>query len=161
MSRAGGNPDITKYGLQTRTEHERKAIARRAVESKAKKKYEKMKLQNQLAAVLDGRVDDKKGRKILTDLGFESASTQTNGALLMAVLYRMGISGDVKAIRQIVSMIGSLDRYHETGSVQNDVQINLIQSGEKFEMTEAQEQEIKAALSNDEDDFFDEWEDDV
>lgn len=149
--------------LDKRTPEERAMIVRKSVEARKKKKYENMQLQKCMSALLSNGVVDKDQKKVLKSVGFDEKDFCNNGALLMTVLFKKGLSGDVSAIGKIVEMMDKLDLYHDTGSLQGDVTINLVPTGVLFEMSEKQKQEIEKATEEKwiNEDAMLEWGDDV
>uniref|UniRef100_UPI003AF070FC hypothetical protein n=1 Tax=Holdemanella sp. TaxID=1971762 RepID=UPI003AF070FC len=61
---------------------------------------------------------------------------------LMVALFKKGLTGDVAAIKEIVSMMDKLDMFKQTGKVQNEVTINLITQGDVYEPSAKDDEEI-------------------
>lgn len=158
-----GNPKFKTDNLSKRPLEERRMIARKSAEARTKKKYEKMALQRCMSALLENGVVGEESKKALKSVGFTTQDKQNNGSLLMTVLFKKAISGDVVAIREIISMMDKLDIYKDTGSLQSDVTINLISAGNQFKMSEEQEREIEQVQEEfeNEDLYMDEWGQDV
>lgn len=154
---------VRNHNLSHRPLEERKMIARKSAEVRARKKYEKMALQKCMSTLLSNRVVGKEERKVLASVGFDDKAVQDNGALLMTVLFKKGLSGDVTAIREIVGMMEKLEYFQETGSLQNDVTINLVSVGDDFRVSEEQKKEIEQAQEESfmQDDDLEEWGNDI
>lgn len=140
---------LEKYGLQNRTKEERTAIAKKAVETKRRKKEEKMQLQKCMRTLLSMRTHSEKQNEVLKKFGF-SDEELNNKTLLMVALYQKGVSGDVQAIKEIIQMMEKLDMFDEAGRVQSNITINLLPVGESYEPNEQNEKEIWDAQNNSE-----------
>ena len=130
--------------LRDRTPEERRAIAKKGAEARARKKRETMELQKCMRTLLTMPISrgKEKQRKLLKDFGFEDEEL-TNKTLLMVALYQNGLSGDVSAIRETVGMMDKLDMFEKTGEITNNVTINLLPVGQSYVPNEADEKEIK------------------
>lgn len=127
--------------LSERTPEERKRITRLAVEAKKKKRDEKMALQQCMKALLTMKITTEKQKQVLMHMGFKSGEL-TNQNLLMVALFKKGLTGDVAAIKEIVTMMDKLDMFKQTGKVQNEVTINLISQGDVYEPSAKDDEEI-------------------
>lgn len=161
--------------LRDRTPEERREIARKGAEARAKKKRETMELQKCMRTLLTmpiSRSKDKQ-KKVLKEFGFQDEDL-TNKTLLMVALFQKGLQGDVSAIRETVGMMDKLDMFEKTGELTNNVTINLLPVGQSYAPTEEDEKEIKeienydplseeAQLPDDEwsTDDWDDWDEDV
>lgn len=154
---------VKEHNLSHRPVEERRMIARKSAEVRKRKKYEKMALQKCMSTLLSNQVVSSKEKEILESVGFNQKQMQDNGALLMTVLFKKGLSGDVTAIREIIAMMEKLEHYQETGSLQNDVTINLISAGEIFKMSAEQEKEIEQVQEENfmQNDDLEEWGNDI
>lgn len=130
--------------LRDRTPEERRAIAKKGAEARARKKRETMELQKCMRTLLTMPISrgKEKQRKLLKDFGFEDEEL-TNKTLLMVALFQKGLTGDVSAIRETVGMMDKLDMFEKTGELTNNVTINLLPVGQSYVPNEADEKEIK------------------
>ena len=130
--------------LRDRTPEERRAIAKKGAEARARKKRETMELQKCMRTLLTMPISrgKEKQRKLLKDFGFEDEEL-TNKTLLMVALFQKGLTGDVSAIRETVGMMDKLDMFEKTGEITNNVTINLLPVGQSYVPNEADEKEIK------------------
>lgn len=129
--------------LNERSKEERKRISRMGVETRRRNKEEKLMLQKCMRELLNMRVNSNKRKEVLKKFGFSADEDLDNKTLLMVSLFQKGISGDVTATKEIVSMMDKLDMFEKTGKIENNVTINLVSSGEEFEMSEEQLEEIE------------------
>ena len=127
--------------MNERTPEDRKRIAMLAVETRKKKREEKMALQQCMKALLTMKITTEKQKQVLMHMGFKSKDL-TNQNLLMVALFKKGLTGDVSAIKEIVSMMDKLDMFKQTGKVQNEVTINLITQGDVYEPSAKDDEEI-------------------
>ena len=110
--------------------------------------------------------------KVLRDFGFDDEDL-TNKTILMVALFQKGLTGDVSAIREIITMMDKLDMFENTGELTNNVVINLLPVGESFTPSTEVEQEIRDVENydplseepeipgtEDEQDEWEGWEDD-
>lgn len=156
--------------LADRTPEERSAIARKGVEARKKKKEEKMQLQRCMRALLMMKTKKPAQMKVLRDFGFDDEDL-TNKTILMVALFQKGLTGDVSAIREIITMMDKLDMFENTGELTNNVVINLLPVGDTFTPSPEVEQEIRGVENYDplseepkipetEDNEWEGWEDD-
>lgn len=127
--------------MNERTEEEKKRIVQLGVEARKKKREEKMALQQAMKALLTMDITTQKQKQVLMHMGFKSGEL-TNQNLLMVALFKKGLTGDVGAIKEIVSMMDKLDMFKQTGKVQNEVTINLITQGDVYEPNKQDDEEI-------------------
>lgn len=128
--------------LNQRSPEERKEIAKKSVESRKRKRNEKMALQLCLRNLLDMKTHSTKAKNLLKAMGYKD-SELTNQVLLMVSLFKKGINGDVQAIKEIVSMMDKLDLYKQTGRISTEVNIQLVSVGEVKDLTEEELKEIE------------------
>lgn len=127
--------------LSERSEEEKKRIVQLGVEARKKKRDEKMALQQCMKALLTMDITTEKQKQVLMHMGFKTGEL-TNQNLLMVALFKKGLTGDVGAIKEIVSMMDKLDMFKQTGKVQNEVTINLITQGDVYEPSAKDDEEI-------------------
>lgn len=127
--------------MNERTEEEKKRIVQLGVEARKKKRDEKMALQQSMKALLTMDITTQKQKQVLMHMGFKSGEL-INQNLLMVALFKKGLTGDVAAIKEIVSMMDKLDMFKQTGKVQNEVTINLITQGDVYEPNANDDEEI-------------------
>lgn len=154
---------IDKYNFKNLSKEQMQKVVQKSVESRKKKKQEKMFLQKCMREILTLNVASNKQKEILRSMGIEDEEL-TNKTLLMMALFKKGVTGDVGAIKEIVDMIDKLDLFEDSGKLtQNNVTINLIPTGEVYEPSEEDAQDIWKAengiLDDEEDDS--EWGTDV
>lgn len=150
---------LGKYNFRNLPKDKMHDIAMKSVETRRKNKAEKLQLQKCMSALLDKNVSTQEEKRILKKMGI-SEPDMTNKVLLMSVLFRKGLTGDVPAIKEIIGMMDKLDMYSETGSLQGDVIINLVPVGQSFNLSETQKKEIEEAQQEKwmyEDEENDEW----
>lgn len=141
------SPKVLRNGVENlipmneRTPEDRKRIAMLAVETRKKKREEKMVLQQCMKALLTMKITTEKQKQVLMHMGFKSEDL-TNQNLLMVALFKKGLTGDVAAIKEIVNMMDKLDMFKQTGKVQNEVTINLITQGDVYEPSAKDDEEI-------------------
>ena len=130
--------------LNQRSEEEKMRIIRKGVETRKKKREERLALQKTMRTLLSMEVNNKKQREILISQGFSENDEITNKMLLVTALYRKAIMGDTKAIREIIRMMDKLDLFEETGkhTSDNNITINITPVGEEHYETEQEEQDI-------------------
>ena len=127
--------------MNERTSEDRKRIAQLGIEARKKKRDEKMALQQAMKALLTMKITTEKQKQVLMHMGFKSDDL-TNQKLLMVALFKKGLTGDVAAIKEIVTMMDKLDMFKQTGKVQNEVTINLITQGDVYEPSAKDDEEI-------------------
>lgn len=155
------SPKVLRNGVENlipmneRTPEERKRIVQLGVEARKKKREEKMALQQAMKALLTMDITTQKQKQVLMHMGFKSGEL-TNQNLLMVALFKKGLTGDVAAIKEIVSMMDKLDMFKQTGKVQNEVTINLITQGDVYEPNKQDEEEIWDAENGTETDWLEE-----
>lgn len=141
------SPKILRSGVENlipmneRTPEDRKRITQLGVEARKKKRDEKMALQQSMKALLTMDITTQKQKQVLMHMGFKRGEL-TNQNLLMVALFKKGLTGDVGAIKEIVSMMDKLDMFKQTGKVQNEVTINLITQGGVYEPNKQDDEEI-------------------
>lgn len=147
MSTNKKSPKMYRRGVENlipmneRTEEEKKRIVKLGVEARKKKRDEKMALQQAMKALLTMKITTEKQKQVLMHMGFKSDDL-TNQNLLMVALFKKGLTGDVAAIKEIVTMMDKLDMFKQTGKVQNEVTINLITQGDVYEPNKQDDEEI-------------------
>lgn len=147
MSTNKKSPKMYRRGVENlipmneRTEEERKRIVKLGVEARKKKHNEKMALQQAMKALLTMKITTEKQKQVLMHMGFKSGDL-INQNLLMVALFKKGLTGDVAAIKEIVTMMDKLDMFKQTGKVQNEVTINLITQGDAYEPSAKDDEEI-------------------
>lgn len=147
MSTNKKSPKVLRNGVENlipmneRTPEERKRIGQLGVEARKKKRDEKMALQQSMKALLTMDITAQKQKQVLMHMGFKSGEL-TNQNLLMVALFKKGLTGDVAAIKEIVTMMDKLDMFKQTGKVQNEVTINLITQGDVYEPNKQDDEEI-------------------
>lgn len=160
MANKKGTGRDNLISMDMRTPEERHRIAMMGVEKRKKNKEQKMALQKTMRTLLGMRVMGDKQRKLLYDLGFEGEEL-TNRMLLMTVLFKKGLSGNVEAIKEITDMMEKLDMVEEGKKLSNQtVTINLVSNGESYHQTEEDEQDIWKAENGipfDVEDDTDDW----
>lgn len=132
--------------LSQRSPEERRAIARKGIEARKanvekrkQEKRERMQIQKVMSVILGSEVSNEKQKKLLNSLGFEGEHL-TNEMLLMAALFKKGLSGDVNAIRDVTEMMEKLDMYQNSGGEQQQqIVINLMPKGTGYKPTEEEE----------------------
>lgn len=127
--------------MNERSEEDKKRIIQLGVEARKKKRDEKMVLQQCMKALLTMKITTEKQKQVLMHMGFKSEDL-TNQNLLMVALFKKGLTGDVAAIKEIVTMMDKLDMFKQTGKVQNEVTINLISQGDVYEPSAKDDEEI-------------------
>lgn len=138
--------------LSQRSPEERRAIARKGIEARKanvekrkQEKRERMQIQKVMSVILGSEVSNEKQKKLLNSLGFEGEHL-TNEMLLMAALFKKGLSGDVNAIRDVTEMMEKLDMYQNSGGEQQQqIVINLMPKGTGYKPSEDIEEQIKRA----------------
>lgn len=155
--------EFIENNLKNKSPEERRAIAQKGVEARAKKKNERMALQKCMRTLLNLNVTNEKQKQLLRQIGIED-SDLTNQTLLMVALFKKGTMGDVSAIKEIVEMIDKLDMLEHTGKVTSNITINLVSKGDVYKPNEKDERDIWNAENesewlDEEDD--DEWGNDV
>lgn len=138
--------------LSQRSPEERRAIARKGIEARKanvekrkQEKRERMQIQKVMSVILGSDVSNEKQKKLLNSLGFEGEHL-TNEMLLMAALFKKGLSGDVNAIRDVTEMMEKLDLYQNSGGEQQQqIVINLMPKGTGYKPSEEIEEQIQRA----------------
>lgn len=121
------------------------AAGKKSGEVRRKKKLEKMFLQQCMRDLLSKQVVSENQKDALRKMGFDEENL-TNKTLLMAALFRKGITGDVSAISKILDMMDKLDLYDETNKLQQQgITINLVTTGEQFQPSEELQRDIMLA----------------
>lgn len=129
-------------GLASRTPEERKKISQMGIEAKRKKSEERMALQKCLKSLLGMQTNKEKQKEVLKQFGFTDEE-MTNQAVLMVALFQKGLTGDVSAIREIMANVDKLELFEDTGqTMQNNVTINLVTTGDTYNPNEEDEKEI-------------------
>lgn len=136
--------------LSQRSPEERRAIARKGIEARKanvekrkQEKRERMQIQKVMSVILGSEVSNEKQKKLLNSLGFEGEHL-TNEMLLMAALFKKGLSGDVNAIRDVTEMMEKLDIYQNSGGEQQQqIVINLMPKGTGYKPSEEIEEQIQ------------------
>lgn len=155
--------EFIENNLKNKSPEERRAIAQKGVEARAKKKSERMALQKCMRTLLNLNVTNEKQKQLLRQIGIED-SDLTNQTLLMVALFKKGTMGDVSAIKEIVEMIDKLDMLEHTGKVTSNITINLVSKGDVYKPNEKDEQDIWNAENESEwleEEDDDEWGNDV
>lgn len=134
-----------EYGQQYRTKEERSKIAKKGVQARMKKQYEKLHLQRCMKALLTMDVPEQQHVEILKKFGYSEYKDLNNATLLMVALFRKGLSGDVAAIREITDMMDKLDVYNETKRVQQEVNIFIQPVGKQYVPNKEDEEAIRNA----------------
>lgn len=148
--------------LNQRSKEERKRISQMGVEARRKNKEQKMALQNCMRQLLNMKTNSAKKKQILREFGFTDEEL-TNRSLLMVALFQKGLTGDVGAIKEITEMMDKLEMFEDTGTISQNVTINLVSSGTQYQPNDADEQEIWDIENNTDwmEDNDDEWGTDV
>lgn len=155
--------EFIENNLKNKSPEERRAIAQKGVEARAKKKNERMALQKCMRTLLQLNVTNEKQKQLLRQIGIED-SDLTNQTLLMVALFKKGTMGDVSAIKEIIEMIDKLDMLEHTGKVTSNITINLVSKGDVYKPNEKDEQDIWNAENESEwleEEDDDEWGNDV
>lgn len=155
--------EFIENNLKNKSPEERRAIAQKGVEARAKKKNERMALQKCMRTLLQLNVTNDKQKQLLRQIGIED-SDLTNQTLLMVALFKKGTMGDVSAIKEIIEMIDKLDMLEHTGKVTSNITINLVSKGDVYKPNEKDEQDIWNAENESEwleEEDDDEWGNDV
>ena len=155
--------EFIENNLKNKSPEERRAIAQKGVEARAKKKNERMALQKCMLTLLNLNVTNEKQKQLLRQIGIED-SDLTNQTLLMVALFKKGTMGDVSAIKEIVEMIDKLEMLEHTGKVTSNITINLVSKGDVYKPNEKDEQDIWNAENESEwleEEEDDEWGNDV
>lgn len=155
--------EFIENNLKNKSPEERRAIAQKGVEARAKKKNERMALQKCMRTLLQLNVTNDKQKQLLRQIGIED-SDLTNQTLLMVALFKKGTMGDVSAIKEIIEMIDKLDMLEHTGKVTSNITINLVSKGDVYKPNENDEQDIWNAENESEwleEEDDDEWGNDV
>lgn len=130
--------------LADRPVEERKAIARKSVETRRKNKEKRMMLQECMKQLLNMPVKTPAQRRILESFGFEGKDLK-NKTVLMVALFQKGLTGDVPAIREIVNMMDKLQMFEDSGTVGTSVTINVLPVGSDFKISNEDEELIRRA----------------
>lgn len=155
--------EFIENNLKNKSPEERREIARKGAEARARKKNERMALQKCMRTLLKLNVTNEKQKQLLRQIGIED-SDLTNQTLLMVALFKKGTMGDVSAIKEIVEMIDKLDMLEHTGKVTSNITINLVSKGDVYKPNEKDEQDIWDAENESEwldEEDNDEWGNDV
>lgn len=118
-------------GLESRTPEEMKEIVRKSHEARKRNAQRRIHLGECMQTILNLRISNQKQKQALKEMGI-SDEDLINETLLMVALFRKGLTGDVPAIKEVITMMDKLELLTKKEKQGGNVTINVIQQGEAF-----------------------------
>lgn len=140
-SKAYEEGKMEKYNFKYLTPEQRKEMSRKGIETRKKNAAKKKAMKEQLEIILGLKVKGQKNREVLKAMGVDPEDMD-NQMLLMAALFKKGLSGDTQAIKQICDTIAG-NKNKDEESNQGTTIINIVGRDSKVKITNKKENDLE------------------